>query len=406
MEFIKKLQSLSEHVKLAIIFTVVLMVGLGMGFFWIQSTVHSISSISQSFKSADLTNLEAPTDVVEPTLNVNWKNYENNRLGFSMDLPNITGIENDKVTKLEVFDDGKSNLIYIAPSQSADQMSDLKNDTPNSFEILDKLGINSWQRGAWQIVFSKIDNDAELLKFFTNNFYGDSKSGSQCKIESKKESTQPGVFDIKIKGLGFEGGDCFLGYSYILKYYPQEHRAVFWGTGQAYYFRIKDDMFDPRMIESFKFTRITDWKTYKNEEYGFEFKYPKDWYTKDDPAYDRVYITNTLNETNKENSRPDFQGVWISHSKEESSLQKENDLKIGKSDSNAIFSSVSVSTIENNGVIMDMYEYKTAGGPVLEVFWTDASGQRYYATNATEGGNQKNMVYSLKKILSTFKFTN
>lgn len=45
---------------------------------------------------------------------------------------------------------------------------------------------------------------------------------------------------------------------------------------------LRDTNFDiSRSISTFKFNtpgEITNWKTYRNEEYGFEFQYPADWY--------------------------------------------------------------------------------------------------------------------------------
>jgi hypothetical protein len=148
-----------------------------------------------------------------------------------------------------------------------------------------------------------------------------------------------------------------------------------------------------------------NWQTYSND--GISFKYPDSWFIEEDPSIGRIYIKNIKNAVNKGNMPSDFQAVWISTSTQENSLQAETNVKNGKPDGREITGAVSAASINSNGVVINTYEYGTAGGPTLQAFWVDNNGKKYYATNSTEVGlvNQQNMVANLKKILSTFKFT-
>ena len=156
----------------------------------------------------------------------------------------------------------------------------------------------------------------------------------------------------------------------------------------------------------------SDQEAYSSDNLGISFQYPKGWYVKENKEIGDGYsvlISNVdvVEGMNKGNVPSDFQQVWISTWEQEVGVEKENNVKNGKPDGREIFGSVSASVINNNGIMINVYEYKTVGGATLEAFWVDKSGKKYYATNSTEVGetNQQKMVENLKEILSTIKFT-
>lgn len=205
-----------------------------------------------------------------PDQTAGWKIYRNDRLGFSIKFPPKLIFDCDKTeVDLKIFDDDKSNVVYLAPAESRDDSSpepfQLKPVTPNSFEILDKLGRSAFYKSAWQIVFGKVSNDPDLLKFFNTNFFGEQyASSTACVIVSKKESKQKGVFDVEITPANNspeagELGACFIGSGFVLKYYPEKQTAVFWDTGQSSYFNSVQNgigkIFDEAIIDSFEFVK-------------------------------------------------------------------------------------------------------------------------------------------------------
>ncbi len=149
-----------------------------------------------------------------------------------------------------------------------------------------------------------------------------------------------------------------------------------------------------------------DWKTYSNSTLGISFKYPKDWYIEEAPSDSRIYIRTTSAKVDKETKPSDFQQLWISYATNESSVTEENNTKAGKPGCCEITDSVSVSTVTSGDLTINTYQFTSGGGPVIEAYWSDPTGKRYTATNASEIGttNQTNEIANLKIVLSTFKF--
>jgi hypothetical protein len=57
-EFILKLQNLPEKKKIIILWMIVAVLGLGMGFFWVRGAINSFSKIGESVKSINLPNIK------------------------------------------------------------------------------------------------------------------------------------------------------------------------------------------------------------------------------------------------------------------------------------------------------------------------------------------------------------
>lgn len=145
------------------------------------------------------------------------------------------------------------------------------------------------------------------------------------------------------------------------------------------------------------------WKSYTWAAQGVTFKYPGDWFIKEDAGLTRVYAKNVQVDLTKDETPANFQQVWLSADTDETALARENAIKAGTSEFRQVDGSVTASTIKAGGVTINVYAYNTTGGPTIEAYWTNKASKRLMATNSTEVGqqNQEAMVATLKKVLSS-----
>jgi len=143
---------------------------------------------------------------------------------------------------------------------------------------------------------------------------------------------------------------------------------------------------------------LADWQTYRNEEYGFELNYPKDWFVYERANEKIVFIQTVPGEVTKATMSVDFKRVWIAYASEEA-----NEIP-------SVLIGAKKSVIKNNGILINIYEWSNnvdTGESRMEAYWVKNNGDKYKADCATEVGrdNSKQEVSALKQILSSFKFT-
>jgi len=145
------------------------------------------------------------------------------------------------------------------------------------------------------------------------------------------------------------------------------------------------------------------WKSYSWTSQKVSFKYPGDWFVKEDANLSRVYIKNKNVDLNKEETPADFQQLWLTYDSVEASKAREDAIKAGNSVYRVVSGDVKASTIKAGSLTINVYEYDTTGGPTLEAYFTNKAGKRVLATTSTEVGekNQKDMVANLKLLLAS-----
>jgi len=86
-DFIVKLQGLDEKQKKIIMWTIVGILGIIMGIFWIKSTLYKIENMGEinlnlpQFENIEIKNTEVQTDFT------NWQTYTNEEYGFEIKYP-------------------------------------------------------------------------------------------------------------------------------------------------------------------------------------------------------------------------------------------------------------------------------------------------------------------------------
>ncbi len=145
------------------------------------------------------------------------------------------------------------------------------------------------------------------------------------------------------------------------------------------------------------------WKSYAWTSEGVTFKYPGDWFIKEDAGLSRVYAKNSQVDLSKDETPVNFQQIWLSADMDETAQAREDSIKKGESAFRIVNGPVTASTIKAGTVTINVYSYETVGGSTVEAYWTNKAGKRLMATNSTEVGqqNQTDMVATLKKVLAS-----
>jgi len=93
--YLERLRGLSDKNKKIVLWTIVAVLGLTMGIFWINGAMNSISKMAQEAGKIQLPQIETQnteiTDALDNLVNANqtadWKTYTNNEYGFEFKYP-------------------------------------------------------------------------------------------------------------------------------------------------------------------------------------------------------------------------------------------------------------------------------------------------------------------------------
>lgn len=190
-----------------------------------------------------------PYNVVESSSDVsNWKTYRNEQYGFEFKYPKDWTI------------DGKEDL----------------------FRVIDMQDLNKPYKGIYvSITDSNGMNIDKWLENYNTEF-----------IDSKSKLIINGNSVVKSINSA-DGSDGFSYYFSDNKNVFKFEVSKFYQNGNSFY---DYDKYIIKILSTFKFfnsttTDISNWNTYRNEEYGFEFKYP----VFNDPYIEDIEIDNLIN---------------------------------------------------------------------------------------------------------------
>src|SRR3989339_561754 len=95
--YLEKLRGLSDKNKKIVLWTIVVVLGLMMGFFWIKGAGNALSNLGSQMGNVQLPNIETQdTDVSDainnlinqvPVETLDWKTYKNKEYGFELVFP-------------------------------------------------------------------------------------------------------------------------------------------------------------------------------------------------------------------------------------------------------------------------------------------------------------------------------
>lgn len=220
-----------------------------------------------------------PTPTATPNVTVEWTNYTNKTLGFSISVPKIIDSLDrcngkDRLVPLTVFEDNVSSAVYFVPEYYYDNVNNPKpgeNDCIKkvySLQLInDELGgkgldgkyissLNNPFLGL-AVRLKNVKNDTELTKFIKDNY------GPGC-IAGEKTlwNQQEGIYEVAIagenpnKGIGISNPDCPVNYAVKILYALEKGKVMYVTLGQesALYGASPDYRdYTGDMIKSFRF---------------------------------------------------------------------------------------------------------------------------------------------------------
>jgi hypothetical protein len=208
-------------------------------------------------------------NIEEPNENVDWSLYQNDNLGFLIELPSeiatISKCPNNKMVSVpvKVFENNESHVVYIVPEYYYDASWSSKEqkfteDCAKVIYSLDMLETEKREKPflGWTINISDIKNEEDILRAIKDNF------GSTCEIKDKIKDEQ-GNYEISLYGSDWNFNDglesnCMINYSYRIIYSEGKNKMMSVILGQECTFGTDPNIkpyycYDENMINSFKF---------------------------------------------------------------------------------------------------------------------------------------------------------
>jgi hypothetical protein len=190
----------------------------------------------------------------------NWKTYTNEKYGFQFKYPADTDIfsESDKPVEMGV--------LLVPPNSSSTNVT--------VYELKQEAGQRPYNEPLFKV--EVVTENISAIDWFNKNY-------STWSFEPLKEISFKDRKSFEAKGKKAIGSTGLELASYYKILIIEEENFLIVIT-QSQQTKFLDDIFNTFILInreeiSTNKDETANWKTYRNDEYGFEFKYPKDWTT-------------------------------------------------------------------------------------------------------------------------------
>lgn len=222
--------------------------------------------------------------------------YTNAKFGFSIDLPKRIWVGYDLGEKMADCQEYTGVSAYPA-TDGVYIMSDqfVNSEAKRCLPMTTELAAKAYESGTgWKIVSAPASTDTDVDSFVAAQYNNPQFGYNGCRMKAKTPTAdQSDVYAVTISD---DRQQCYVNYSYEIRFSPKAGKIFSWNRGQAYSF-LKDAAamsagsgsrtFDAAMTSSFRVLGEepqTDAVVYENKEAGFSLDLPQSW--KDYRVYD------------------------------------------------------------------------------------------------------------------------